>query len=63
MYAGAVLVLAGYALVWSNWTLALLVGVIARVYFSAKARAEERWLRERFRTYQSYMAHVSRRLL
>ena len=63
IYAGAVLVLAGYTLAWSNWTLALLVGVIARLYFGAKAQAEERWLLRRFPTYRSYMAHVSRGLL
>src|SRR5690349_8027480 len=29
IYTGAVLCLAGYALAWSNWTLALLLGLVA----------------------------------
>ena len=44
IYAGIVLGLAGYTLAWSNWTLALLVGLLAWAYFNGKARAEERWL-------------------
>jgi protein-S-isoprenylcysteine O-methyltransferase Ste14 len=62
MYAGVVLLLAGYTLSWSNWTLALLVGLLARAYFGAKARVEEKRLIRRFPGYQRYMAHVSRRL-
>jgi protein-S-isoprenylcysteine O-methyltransferase Ste14 len=58
-----VLVLTGYTLAWSNWTLALVVGVVALEYFSAKARAEERWLVRRFPAYESYMRHVRRRVL
>jgi protein-S-isoprenylcysteine O-methyltransferase Ste14 len=63
MYAGLVLLLAGYTLAWSNWTLALVVGLVARVYFTAKAKAEERRLLRRFPHYRNYMSHVSRRLL
>lgn len=63
IYSGVVLLLAGYTLVWSNWTLALLAGFIALQYFQAKARAEERWLMERFPAYQAYMRHVPRRVL
>ena len=63
IYAGIVLGLAGYALVWSNWTLALLVGLSARAYFNGKARAEERWLVQRHPTYASYMRQVPRRVL
>ena len=44
IYAGIVLGLAGYTLAWSNWTLALLVGLLAGAYFNGKAKAEERWL-------------------
>src|SRR5437867_8575391 len=43
IYGGLVLVLAGYTLAWSNWTLALIVGWIALQYFYATSRAEERW--------------------
>ena len=48
IYAGVVLLLTGYTLAWSNWTLALIVGFIALQYFQAKASAEERWLMQRF---------------
>jgi protein-S-isoprenylcysteine O-methyltransferase Ste14 len=63
IYAGIVLLLAGYTLAWSNWTLALLVGIAALQYFDAKARAEERWLMQRYPTYQRYALHVRRRVL
>jgi protein-S-isoprenylcysteine O-methyltransferase Ste14 len=63
IYTGAVLALAGYTLAWSNWTLALIVGGIALIYFDAKARAEERWMLERFPLYERYMHHVHRRVL
>ena len=63
IYTGVVLVLAGYTLLWSNWTLALVVGVLARWYFDRKARVEEGWLVRRYPPYQSYMRHVRRRVL
>lgn len=63
IYAGIVLILAGYTLAWSNWTLALVVGWIALQYFNAKARAEERWLAKRFPAYEAYMRRVHRRVL
>jgi protein-S-isoprenylcysteine O-methyltransferase Ste14 len=63
IYAGIVLALAGYTLAWSNWTLALLVGLLARAYFNGKAKTEERWLVQRHPTYASYMRQVPRRVL
>jgi protein-S-isoprenylcysteine O-methyltransferase Ste14 len=63
IYAGIVLGLAGYTLAWSNWTLALLVGLAALKYFGAKAKAEERWLVERYPLYATYMRQVPRRLI
>jgi protein-S-isoprenylcysteine O-methyltransferase Ste14 len=63
IYTGVVLMLAGYTLAWSNWTLALIVGVVALQYFEAKARREERWMLERFPAYKAYMRHVPRRVL
>ena len=63
IYAGIVLGLAGYTLAWSNWTLALLVGLLAAAYFNGKARAEERWLVQRHPSYRSYMGQVPRRIL
>ncbi len=63
IYAGLVLVLAGYTLAWSNWTLALIMGVVALLYFEGKARAEERWLLERYPDYERYVVQVPRRVL
>jgi protein-S-isoprenylcysteine O-methyltransferase Ste14 len=63
IYAGLVLLLAGYTMAWSNWTLALIVGFVALQYFDAKARAEEGWLMERYPEYLRYMVHVRRRVL
>ena len=63
IYTGVVLVLAGYTLLWSNWTLALVVGVLARWYFDRKARVEEGWLVGRYPAYGAYMRHVRRRVL
>ena len=63
IYTGVVLLLAGYTMAWSNWTLGLLTGFIALQYFQAKAGAEERWLIDRFPAYKAYMRHVPRRVL
>jgi protein-S-isoprenylcysteine O-methyltransferase Ste14 len=63
IYAGAVLLLAGYTLVWSNWTMALLVAAGALQFFKAKAKREETWLIERFPQYQSYRWQVRRMVL
>jgi protein-S-isoprenylcysteine O-methyltransferase Ste14 len=61
IYTGVVLILAGYTLAWSNWTLTLLVGLVARQFFDAKARTEERWLVERYPEYERYGFRVGRR--
>lgn len=63
IYGGVVLLLTGYTLAWSNWTLALVFGWTALQYFQAKARVEERWLLHRFPAYESYMRRVHRRVL
>ncbi|HZB28284.1 MAG TPA: isoprenylcysteine carboxylmethyltransferase family protein [Gemmatimonadales bacterium] len=63
IYAGVILLLTGYTLAWSNWTLALLGGGLAVVFFRAKARKEEEWLNSRFPAYQTYRRHVPRMLL
>ena len=59
IYAGAVLLLTGYTLAWSNWTLALAVGGVSLLFFEAKARREEQWLRARFPEYERYRRQVS----
>jgi protein-S-isoprenylcysteine O-methyltransferase Ste14 len=63
IYAGLVLMLAGYTVAWANWTAGLIVGFAALRYFDAKGRAEERWLVERYPEYQRYAVQVRRRLL
>ncbi|MBA3344843.1 MAG: isoprenylcysteine carboxylmethyltransferase family protein [Gemmatimonadales bacterium] len=63
IYLGIVVLLAGYTLAWSNWTLALVTGIVSLVYFDAKGRAEERWLLSRYPPYQAYMRQVRRRVL
>jgi protein-S-isoprenylcysteine O-methyltransferase Ste14 len=62
IYAGAVLILSGYTLAWSNWTFALIVGGVALLFFEAKARREEQWLQARFPDYERYQRQVPRRL-
>jgi protein-S-isoprenylcysteine O-methyltransferase Ste14 len=63
IYAGVVLLLGGYTLAWSNWTLALLAGVLALQFFNAKARREEAWLTARFPAYEAYRQRVRRMVL
>ena len=63
IYAGLVLMLAGYTMAWSNWTLALIVGFVSLLYFRGKARAEEQWLLERYPEYRRYAVQVRRRVL
>ncbi|HET8623144.1 MAG TPA: isoprenylcysteine carboxylmethyltransferase family protein [Gemmatimonadales bacterium] len=58
IYAGAVLAFIGWTEAWSNWMLALMAGVVLSVFFEAKARVEERWLRARFPAYERYAARV-----
>ena len=63
IYAGIVIGLAGYVLAWTNWMLALLAGLLAWAYFNGKAKAEERWLIERYPGYEAYVRQVPRRVL
>ena len=56
IYTGIVVASAGWTLAWSNWTLALVVGVVLACFFEAKARVEERWLRARFPAYDGVRA-------
>jgi protein-S-isoprenylcysteine O-methyltransferase Ste14 len=63
IYTGLVLLLAGYTLAWSNWTLALIVGGIALLFLTGKAGAEERLLLSRYPGYRAYMRYVPRRIL
>jgi protein-S-isoprenylcysteine O-methyltransferase Ste14 len=49
----------GWALVWRSW-LALLAGLALAPLFDAKARREERWLRQQFPEYAGYEQRVRR---
>jgi protein-S-isoprenylcysteine O-methyltransferase Ste14 len=49
----------GWALVWRSWP-ALLAALVLAPFLDAKARREERWLRERFPEYAAYEQRVRR---
>ena len=49
----------GWALVWRSWP-ALLAAMALGPFFDAKARREERWLREQFAEYAGYERRVRR---
>ena len=53
LYTSVVLFSAGWALIWQSWPAWGPVLVLAML-FDAKARREERWLRERFAAYGDY---------
>ena len=55
VFCGAV----GWALVWRSWP-ALLAALALGPFFDAKARREERWLRQQFPEYLSYEQRVRR---
>jgi protein-S-isoprenylcysteine O-methyltransferase Ste14 len=63
IYLGVTLLCAGYTLLWTNWGVALAVGVVVWLYFEGKARAEERWLMERYPDYKEYMRRVRHRVV
>jgi protein-S-isoprenylcysteine O-methyltransferase Ste14 len=49
----------GWALVWRSWP-ALLAALALAPFFDAKARQEERWLRQQFPEYAGYEQRVRR---
>ena len=59
LYTSVIAVALGWALVWQSWP-ALLVAVMLVPFFHAKARHEERWLREKFPDYADYERRVRR---
>ena len=63
IYLGLVLLCTGYTLLWNNVIIALAVGMVVWLYFEGKARAEERWLVERYPDYEEYMRRVRRRVV
>jgi protein-S-isoprenylcysteine O-methyltransferase Ste14 len=49
----------GWSLFWQSWP-ALVTALVLAVFFDAKARHEERWLREQFPDYVAYARRVKR---
>jgi protein-S-isoprenylcysteine O-methyltransferase Ste14 len=59
LYTAVFCGLVGWALVWQSWP-ALLAGLVLAPFFDAKARREERWLRQQFPEYAGYEQQVRR---
>jgi len=59
LYTSVIAVAIGWVMVWQSWP-ALLVAVMLIPFFHAKARHEERWLREKFSDYADYEQRVRR---
>jgi protein-S-isoprenylcysteine O-methyltransferase Ste14 len=59
LYTSVIAAALGWALVWQSWP-ALLVAAMLIPFFHAKARREERWLREKFPEYAAYEQRVRR---
>jgi len=63
IYLGVTLLCTGYTLLWTNFIVALAVGIVVWLYFEGKARAEERWLVRTYPDYEAYMRKVRRRVI
>jgi protein-S-isoprenylcysteine O-methyltransferase Ste14 len=59
LYASVIALGFAWALLWRSWP-ALALAVAQIPFFDAKARCEERWLRERFSDYAAYARRVKR---
>lgn len=59
LYTSVMLVALGWSMIWQSWS-ALIAALGLIPFFHAKARLEERWLRERFSGYADYERHVPR---
>lgn len=59
LYTSVLLVALGWALIWGSGP-ALLAALALGPFFEAKARREERWLREQFPEYADYARRVRR---
>lgn len=59
LYTSVILASLGWALIWQSWP-ALLAALVLGLFFDAKARREERWLREKFPEYADYARRVRR---
>jgi protein-S-isoprenylcysteine O-methyltransferase Ste14 len=59
LYTSVMVASLGWAGIWQSWP-ALVAAVVLIPFFEAKARREERWLRERFPDYANYARRVRR---
>lgn len=59
LYASVIALGFAWALLWRSWP-ALGLAMVQILFFDAKARREERWLRERFSDYAAYAQRVKR---
>lgn len=59
LYTSVIAAALGWALVWGSWP-AVVVAAILIPFFHAKARHEERWLRQKFPEYAAYEQQVPR---
>jgi len=59
LYTAVFCAAAGWSLAWQSWP-ALAVALVLAVFFDAKARHEERWLRQKFPEYAGYERRVRR---
>jgi protein-S-isoprenylcysteine O-methyltransferase Ste14 len=59
LYTAVFCASAGWSLVWRSWP-ALAVSLLLALFFDAKARHEECWLRQQFPDYAGYERRVRR---
>lgn len=59
LYVSVMLASLGLALIWQSWP-ALIAALVLIPFFHAKARREERWLREQFPDYADFERRVPR---
>jgi len=59
LYTSVFCAAVGWSLVWQSWP-ALAVSFVLAIFFDAKARHEERWLRQQFPEYADYERRVRR---
>ena len=59
LYTAVFCAAVGWSLIWQSW-LALAVSLVLAIFFDAKARHEELWLRQQFPDYAAYERRVRR---
>ena len=59
LYTAVFCAAVGWTLVWQSWP-ALAVSLVLAIFFDAKARHEENWLRQKFPDYAGYAQKVCR---